>query len=292
MQTVSGIAEGRGSLWTAASEGSDRPRDQSPLLASLFPLLPPRASTGPLGPSLPSPARRSPPLLFSAQLKAPHPSLGDMVPASSIPALFSFRGRPPKYPARWRRQQPRGPPGNALESLGLAGASGPPNQRLAGGCSRDESCRERRTGPGPTSAAFRFRRRRVAAPRPGGRPQECGSTALTLTFSCSRLPAPGTAGRGRQTGPGDTARLRPRAGWVRSPAKECPGLSPIMGVLSGLLGRLEQSVVSILTSCPFPPCPQKAFPGWPREGRCSVGPQGTECPERAHWAPSAPGSRL
>lgn len=116
-------------------------------------------------PSAPMGARRSPPGLcvlaspspFSARLKAPHPSLRHVVPASSIPALFSLRGRPPKYPARWRRRQPWGPPGNTLESLGLAGPSGPPNQRLAGGCSRDGSCWELRgggTGPGPTSAGF------------------------------------------------------------------------------------------------------------------------------------------
>ena len=116
-------------------------------------------------PSAPMGARRSPPGLcvlaspspFSARLKAPHPSLRHVVPASSIPALCSLRGRPPKYPARWRRRQPWGPPGNTLESLGLAGPSGPPNQRLAGGCSRDGSCWELRgggTGPGPTSAGF------------------------------------------------------------------------------------------------------------------------------------------
>ena len=41
--------------------------------------------------------------------------------ASSIPALFSFRGCPPKYPVLWRRRQPRRPPGNTLESLSRAG---------------------------------------------------------------------------------------------------------------------------------------------------------------------------
>ena len=45
--------------------------------------------------------------------------------ASSIPALFSFRGCPPKYPALWRQRQPCRPPGNTLESLGPGrGASG------------------------------------------------------------------------------------------------------------------------------------------------------------------------
>lgn len=62
----------------------------------------------------------------------------------------------------------------------------------------------------------------MAAPRPGGRPQECGSTALTLTFSCSRLPALGTAGRGRQTGPGD-----PAAG--PGPPRGCLGQEPCQG---------------------------------------------------------------
>lgn len=53
--------------------------------------------------------------------------------ASSIPALFSFRGCPPKYPALWRQRQPCRPPGNTLESLGPAGGPlGQPKPRLAG----------------------------------------------------------------------------------------------------------------------------------------------------------------
>lgn len=99
--------------------------------------------------------------------------------ASSIPALFSLRGRPPKYPACWRRQQPRAP-GDALESLGLAGSCRRPARGWRG-CSWDGGCGEPRRGQGRThSGSLRARQRRRQLP--GGRPQECGGHADTHIF--------------------------------------------------------------------------------------------------------------
>ena len=88
---VSGFAEGRG-----------RPGRDVSVLRTAWPPL----AGSPLLPAsrrvpLPSSAGASLPLLFSARSKGRTQASGTRRrSASSIPALFSFRGRPPKYPAR------------------------------------------------------------------------------------------------------------------------------------------------------------------------------------------------
>ena len=223
---VSGFAEGRG-----------RPGRDVSVLRTAWPPL----AGSPLLPAsrrvpLPSSAGASLPLLFSARSKGRTQASGTRRrSASSIPALFSFRGRPPKYPARWRQQQPRRPPGNALESLGRAGASraakpaagGRAFQGRAGGEGRGG-----RTGQDPPARLCGFGRGgggSSQARRETSGMWRRGADTHIFLLPGSRLA--GTAGRGREPGPGDTARQRSR-GWLGSGALPwSPDFPPPTGVL-------------------------------------------------------------
>ena len=111
----------------------------------------------------------------------------------------------------------------------------------------------------------------AAAPRPGGRPQECGVAVLTLTFSCCLAPGSrgqrggaGSPGQGTQPGRG------PGAGWGPEPCRGAQTSHPRPGSF-----RLARAAPSPCPGgCALPPHPQGAFTGWPGKGRCFSGPGG------------------
>lgn len=184
-----------------------------------FHLYPSTLLAAPLG-SCPAPL---PPLLAARTslpgLRCRTQALGTRCSASSIPALFSFRGHPPKYPACWRQRPPQGPPGNALEILSLAGVSGA--ARGGGrqeGASQGEGCRPCRgegRGQDPPGGFLAFGGGGGCS-RPGGRPQECGLSADTHMSLLPGSQLTGAAGPGQGTQPGK----RPGAGCSWSPAVE------------------------------------------------------------------------
>ena len=194
----------------------------------------PCAPPGPQGRRPPAPSRPlwplpSPPAPPGS--KCHTQASGTGCSASSIPALFSFRGCPPKYPALWRQRQPCRAPGNTLESLGPGrGASGAA-KATAGwregipGMSRWGRARQPRTHQ---HGFVGWAEAGAAAPRRGLRPQECGVAVLTLTFSCCLAPG----ARDQEPGPEDTARQRSRG--FPAPAPQPPSSRAVLPAPSPL----------------------------------------------------------
>lgn len=216
-QEVSGFAEGQ-----AASGGMSLcpgPRGCSPATARPAPSRPP----------WPLPSPPAPP-----GSKHHTQASGTGCSASSIPALFSFRGCPPKYSALWRQRQPHRPPGSTLESLGptRVGASGAAKATAGWWEGVPGMSRWGRAGqPRTHQCGFAgWAEAGAAAPRRGARPQECGVAVLTLTFSCCLTPgARGDGGAGPGAWAGDTAGQRSR-GW-RGPG--LPSSHPPAPILLG-----------------------------------------------------------
>lgn len=192
-----------------------------------------RTAWTPLAGSPLLPASRLVPLPSSAPLLAlPSPSCSLPAPRAAPKPQGHGGARPPAFLPCFhsgdvpQNTQPAGgssslggPLGMHLKALAGPGPPGPPNQRLAGGRSRDEPA-------GRTGAAGQARRETSGMWRRG---------ADTHTFLLPGSPLAGTVGRGREPGPGDTARRRSR-GWLGSGALPwSPGFPPPPGVL--LTGR-------------------------------------------------------
>lgn len=87
----------------------------------------------------------------------------------------------------------------------------------------------------------------------------------------------GTAGLGREPGPGDTAGQRSWA-WL---VVGSPGVEPQASHTSQAAPtRLGQPAAPDPTGCPLRPHLQEAFPWWPGKGRCSSGSPGPQPPHQ------------